>query len=155
MLYISLNFSLFLLIFLPFLGIDNLENVSMRYQYPKVLGYRVLNIDIDPAVARSMSEHTNYNVFGLDLDLDLDLYPSPFSPGAVVHKQRDKRRSKVSTCRYRQSRSKRAEAKQWTKETAGPVGCDPSAQLGCGLYNDTHPAGSGQNEFTSAGMPRF
>ena len=53
MLYISLNFSLFLLIFPPFLGIDHLENVSMRYRYPKVLGYRVLGIGIDPALEES------------------------------------------------------------------------------------------------------
>ena len=45
MLYISLDFSPFPLIFPPFLGIDHLENVSMRYRYPKVLG-----IGIDPAL---------------------------------------------------------------------------------------------------------
>ena len=56
MLYISLNFSLFLLIFPPFLGIDHLENVSMRYRYPKVLGYRVLVIGIDPALLVSPFE---------------------------------------------------------------------------------------------------
>ena len=50
MLYISLDFSFFPLIFPPFLGIDHLENVSMRYRYPKVLGYRVLGIGIDPAL---------------------------------------------------------------------------------------------------------
>ena len=53
MLYISLDFSPFPLIFPPFIGIDHLENVSMRYRYPKVLGYRVLGIDIDPALART------------------------------------------------------------------------------------------------------
>ena len=46
MVYISFDFSFFPLNFPPFLGIDHLENVSMRYQYPKVLGYRVLGIDI-------------------------------------------------------------------------------------------------------------
>ena len=50
MVYISLDFSFFPLKFPPFLGIDHLENVSMRYRYPKVLGYRVLGIDIDPAL---------------------------------------------------------------------------------------------------------
>ena len=50
MLYISLDFSLFPLIFPPILGIDHLENVSIRYRYSKVLGYRVLGIDIDPAL---------------------------------------------------------------------------------------------------------
>ena len=48
--YISLDFSFSPLNFTPFLGIDHLENVSMRYRYPKVLGYRVLGIDIDPAL---------------------------------------------------------------------------------------------------------
>ena len=43
-------FPFFPLIFPPFLGIDHLENVSMRYRYPKVLGYRVLGIGIDPAL---------------------------------------------------------------------------------------------------------
>ena len=52
MVYISLNFSFFPLNFPPFLGIDHLKNVSMRYRYPKVLGYRVLGIDIDPALMR-------------------------------------------------------------------------------------------------------
>ena len=46
MLYISLDFTFFP----PFLGIDHLENVSMRYRYPKELGYRVLGIGIDPAL---------------------------------------------------------------------------------------------------------
>ena len=46
----QLGFSLFPLIFPPFLGIDRLENVSMRYQYPEVLGYRVLGIGIDLAL---------------------------------------------------------------------------------------------------------
>ena len=50
MVYISLDFSFFPLKFPFFLGIDHLENVSMRYRYPKVLGYRVLGIDIDPAL---------------------------------------------------------------------------------------------------------
>ena len=50
MVYISLDFSFFPLNFPLFLGIDHLENVSMRYRYPKVLGYRVLGIDIDPAL---------------------------------------------------------------------------------------------------------
>ena len=53
MLYISLDFSFFPLIFSPFLGIDHSENVSMRYRYPKVLGYRVLGIDIDPALVNT------------------------------------------------------------------------------------------------------
>ena len=53
MLYIGLDFSFFPLIFPHFLGIDHLENVSMRYRYPKVLGYRVLGIDIDPALVLS------------------------------------------------------------------------------------------------------
>ena len=47
----SLDFSFFPLKFPPFLGINHLENVSMRYRYPKVLGYRVLGVDIDPALA--------------------------------------------------------------------------------------------------------
>ena len=55
MVYISLDFPFFPLKFPPFLGIDHLENVSMRYQYPKVLGYRVLGIDIDPALPRPVS----------------------------------------------------------------------------------------------------
>ena len=54
MLYISLDFSL---IFPPFLGIDHLENVSMRYRYPKVLGYRVLGIGIDPALHHTEEHH--------------------------------------------------------------------------------------------------
>ena len=49
---ISLDFSFFPLKFPPFLGIDHLENVSMRYRYPKVLGYRVLGIDIDQALVQ-------------------------------------------------------------------------------------------------------
>ena len=44
-------FSFFPLNFPPFLDIDHLENVSMRYRYPKVVGYRVLGIDIDPALS--------------------------------------------------------------------------------------------------------
>ena len=54
MVYISLDFSFFPLNFPPFLGIDHLENVSIRYRYPKVLGYRVLGIDIDPALASAI-----------------------------------------------------------------------------------------------------
>ena len=62
MLYISLDFSFFPLIFPPFLGIDHLENVSMRYQYPKVLGYRVLGIGIDPALLKR-KRTLNLNLF--------------------------------------------------------------------------------------------
>ena len=74
MLYISLDFFPFPLIFPPFLGIDHLENVSMRYRYPKVLGYRVLGID--PALAyRLLSSSVSRprlsrSRFSLDLALD-------------------------------------------------------------------------------------
>ena len=60
MLYISLDFSFFPLIFPPFLGIDHLENVSMRCRYPKVLGYRVLGIDIDPALQENREPNFQY-----------------------------------------------------------------------------------------------
>ena len=60
MLYISLDFSFSPLILPPSIGIDHLENVSMRYRYPKVLGYRVLGIDIHPALVRNRCETANY-----------------------------------------------------------------------------------------------
>ena len=69
MAYISLDFSFFPLNFPPFLGIDHLENVSIRYRYPKVIGYRVLGIDIDPALYHNAQHNMAPSLLGTELDI--------------------------------------------------------------------------------------
>ena len=83
MLYISLDFSLFPLIFPPILGIDHLENVSIRYRYSKVLGYRVLGNDIDPALFDTQNSLVCDTPVCMKLLLELLLIPCVAWRGAT------------------------------------------------------------------------